>query len=138
MSSFVSTQSPCNQRGGEGSTEQRNIDGTSMEHRWNNDGTTAEQKLNANGQMGLGIEGEGQGRPGARQGPGGGAGPGPARAPGHSRTQAGPRAKHAFCINCIIAKLLQNQGTERSALPTPVQNAIRTATDHNWTMCDGV
>ena len=87
--------------GGEGSTEQRDIDGTSTEHRRNNDGTTTEQKLNANGQMGLCIEGEGQGQPGTRRGPGGGgAGEGPAHTPGHSRNQAWPQAKHTFSSNC--------------------------------------
>ena len=97
-------------RGGEGSTEQRNIDGTSAEHRrnidgtstehrLNIDGTTAEQKLNANGQMGLCVEGEGPGpegqvRPGTRRSPGGWAGPGTggrAGGPPTRQATAGPK-----------------------------------------------
>ena len=65
---------PCGVRG-------RRSNGTSTEHRRNIDGTTVEQKLNANGQMGLCIEGEGQsgqepaGAPGGCRAGGCGAGP---------------------------------------------------------------
>ena len=89
---------PRKQMGGEGSMEQRDIGGTSTAHRRNIDGTTTEQKSNANGQMGLCVDGEGQAGQEPAGAPGGGGGR--ARAPGHSRTQAGPRAKHTFCINC--------------------------------------
>ena len=85
----------------------RNTDGTSTGHRRNNDGTTTEQKLNTNGQMGLCIEGEGQGRPGTRRGPGGAGGlraqGGGAGGPAHQGT-AGPKPgrgqTHTFGINC--------------------------------------
>ena len=89
----------------------RRRNGTSTEHPRNIDGTSTEQKSNANGQMGLYmcIEGEGQagqepaGAPGGVGNRAGGVGRARPRAylaPGHSRTQAGPRAKHTACINC--------------------------------------